>query len=69
MQQIQNWMKTNKQVANCTAQSSRVALNVRGISRLVSAVIFLQRFKLAHIYTQVTSLHKVGGFESISKFF
>jgi len=53
-----------------TLKKTRFSVCFRGISRLRSAFIFLQWFKLAHIYIQVSSLFSMMGVrkESINKF-
>ena len=43
---------------NQTMKSSTLSTGFRGISQLGSAFVFLRWFKLAHICSQVTSLHK-----------
>jgi len=55
-----------------TIKNSKLAGSFRGISRLGSAFIFLQWFKvecaeLSHICTQVTGLHTDEEFESVNK--
>jgi len=48
--------------------NSRLAVSFRAICWPGSAFIFSRGFKLAHIYIQVTSLHRGEGLESISRF-
>ena len=43
---------------NQTIKSSTFSIGFRGISQLGSVFVFMRWFKLAHIFIQVTSLHK-----------
>ena len=61
-------LKTGSDEMATTMKSSRFALSFQRISQHGSASFFLWRFKLAHMYIQVTSLHKGQTRESICKF-
>ena len=65
-------MRINKKILfrfiPTTINSSGFAASFRGISRLSSAFIVLQRFKLAHVCVLVISLHQGGAVNSIRTF-